>query len=31
VGSAETHAEGLVLVCRLAGLFYPLGDDVGQP
>ena len=24
-------AEGLVLVCRLAGLFYPPGDDVGQP
>ena len=28
VGSAKTHAEGRILVCRLAGLSYPPGDDV---
>jgi len=31
VGSAETHADCLILVCRLAGLFCPPGDDVWQP
>jgi len=28
VESAKTHAGGLILVCRLAGLCCPPGDDV---
>jgi len=31
VGSVETYAGGLMLVCCLAGLCCPLGDDVWQP
>jgi len=31
VGSAETWADDLMLVCRLAGPCCPPGDDVWQP
>jgi len=30
-GVQKQNADGLILVCHLAGLFCPPGDDVWQP